>query len=191
MHAKKKTNPLLLVVVLLLIVVIILLLVMLLKKPSVNAETSVTATGAETAQTTNGTAQRIGYAENVTVASDPTSLQAAVDAMYAQSQEAIGLEYKNDAYSDNGTDFTCYIANSAANRYDMYIDIYTDAEYTDEIYLSQLLRPGTAFDHLTTNRALEPGNHQVYVAFTQIEEIDGVQGIHGQTVITMNFHVSK
>ena len=132
---------------------------------------------------------RIGYEENLTVVEDPNALQEAVDRAIERSREGVGLEYKNDAYSSNGTDFVCYIANAAQNQYDMFIAIYGDEGFTDELFLSKLMRPGQAFDHITLNHPLDPGAHTVYVAFTQVEEQDGEQVIHAQVLITMNFTV--
>lgn len=133
-------------------------------------------------------APKIGYAEGVTVVEDPNALQKAVDEMYEKAaQPGIGLEYKNDAFSSDGTNFECYIANAASNQYDMYIQIFADDALTDELYLSQLLRPGTAFDKLELNHSLENGDNRVYVAFTQIEE--DLETIHAQTMVTMDFHV--
>ena len=135
-------------------------------------------------------APRIGYAEGV-VATESDSLQKAVDDMYEKAKNpGIALEYKNDAVSSDGVNFDCYIANSAANQYDMYIDIYADEALTDEIFLSELLRPGTAFDQIRINKRLSAGEHVVYVAFTQVEEVNGEQALHAQVMVTMNFHVS-
>jgi hypothetical protein len=109
--------------------------------------------------------------------------------MNASVGEVMALEYRNDAYSDDRRTFQCYIANSQSNEYDMFIAIYADAEYNDLLYLSELLRPGSAFEQVTLERALPPGDHEVYVAFTQVEETDGEQAIRGQNRVTMNFHV--
>jgi len=132
---------------------------------------------------------RIGYQEGLTVVEDPNALQSAVDEMIEKSREAVGLEYKNEAYSSDGTNFVCYIANAERNEYDMFIAIYGDENFTDELFLSGLMRPGQAFDHLTLNHPLETGSHTVYVAFTQVEEVDGEQAIHAQVLVTMNFTV--
>ena len=132
---------------------------------------------------------KIGYAEGVTVVEDPDALQKAVDEMYAKAAEGgVGLEYKNDAFSTDGTNFECYIANAASNKYDMYIQIFADDALTDELYLSQLLRPGTAFDKLELEHSLDAGDHRVYVAFTQVEE--DLSTIHAQVMVTMDFHVN-
>jgi phenylpyruvate tautomerase PptA (4-oxalocrotonate tautomerase family) len=139
---------------------------------------------------TRNAAPRILYAtEGVTVVEDPDALSRMVSDMYADLGNVMALEYKNDAYSENGREFECYIANAMSNEYDMFIVIYADAEYREELFLSQLLRPGTAFERLELERTLEKGDHTVYVAFTQVEEEDGEQVIHGQSKVTMTFHV--
>lgn len=137
----------------------------------------------------DGETPKIGYAEGVTVVEDPDALQKAVDEMYKKAEEgSIALEYKNDASSEDGETFSCYIANSLSNSYDMYIQIFADAELTDELFLSGLLRSGTAFDTITLNHALNPGANLVYVAFTQVEE--DLETIHAQVFVTMNFNVT-
>jgi len=134
---------------------------------------------------------RVGYAtEGVTVVDDPNALQKAVDEMYEKSQrQGMTLSYTNDAYSTDGVTFDCYLANHPDNDYDMFVAIYADEEYTDELYLSQLLRPGTAFNEIKLERALTPGDHTVHAAYTLVEEADGQQSIHDQQLVTMVFHV--
>lgn len=135
-------------------------------------------------------APKIGYAEGV-VATDADELQKAVDELAKRSDEpGIALEYQNEATSTDGVNFDCYIANSAQNEHDMYIDVYADDRLTDEIFLSELLRPGTAFEHIKLNKALDKGSHTVYVAFTQVGDVDGEQTILGQVMVTMDFTVS-
>ena len=132
---------------------------------------------------------RIGYQEGTTVVEDPDALQKAVDEMAEKAKDTIGLEYKNDAFSADGIDYECYIANAERNQYDMFIDIYSDAELTDEIFLSGLIPPGRALDHIHLNHALEPGANTVYVAFTQVEEAEDDLAIHAQVIVTMVFNV--
>lgn len=135
-------------------------------------------------------APRVAYAtEGVTVVEDPDELSRRVSEMYADAGNMMALEYKNDAYSEDGREFECYIANSVSNEYDMFIAIYADAGYSDELFLSQLLRPGSAFGRVELERTLEQGDHTVYVAFTQVKEEDGQQAICGQSRVTMTFHV--
>jgi archaellum component FlaG (FlaF/FlaG flagellin family) len=138
-----------------------------------------------------GSGFRVEYAaDSVGVVEDPDEFQKAInEAAENAEKSAIALEYKNDAFSDDGVNFACYIANSLSNRYDMFIAIYGNAELTDELFLSKLIRPGQTFEQVTLNRALEKGEHQVFVVFTQVDEVDGEQTICGQRAVTMNFFV--
>lgn len=121
----------------------------------------------------------VPYAQGVVLLDD--------DGIYDELQpNAIALEFKNDAYSKDGKTFACYLGNSALNEHDMYVAIYADAELTDELYVSGLVRPGSGFEELTLNKALDKGDHRVYVAFTQMED---PKTIHAQTIYTMDFHV--
>jgi hypothetical protein len=141
---------------------------------------------------TEGNKLIVGYAEGVTAVEDPDAFAKVLDKVYEESQEpGIALEYKSVAYSTNGTDFSCYLANAADNQYDMFIAIYADDALTDEVFLSGLLRPGTAFDHITLSHALPLGQTHCTVAFTQIEVVDGEQTIHDQALIGVEFYVTK
>jgi hypothetical protein len=104
----------------------------------------------------------------------------------------ISLLYKDNAYSTDGSTFSCYIVNSANNAYDMYLTIFADSAMTDELFLSQLVPPGSGFEEITLEHPLEKGDHTVYVALTQVvtDEETGEQTIHGQVVHTMDFHVT-
>ena len=135
----------------------------------------------------------IGYASEATVMLDENSLQAAMDeAMENARNGRIGLRYQNDAYSDDGINFDCTIANSASNMYDMFLTIFTDPELSDQIFLSGLVPPGSGFEHITLERALDPGDYPVYVVLTQVTtDENGEQVIQNQVTHTMDFHVSE
>lgn len=135
----------------------------------------------------------IGYAADATVMLDEASLQAAMDAaMENAANSSVALKYQDNAYSEDGVNFECYIANSERNIYDMFLTIYADPELQNQIYLSELVRPGSGFEKLTLDRALEKGDHTVYVAVTQVDTAeDGTQSIKNQVVHTMEFHVSE
>jgi hypothetical protein len=185
----KKNSWILPVVFLVLLAVIAALLAMLLLQRGGGQNDATPTADVQT----NDSGFKIGYAsEGVTVVDDPEALQRAIDEAYEKSQEpGISLNYRNDAVSTNGIDFDCYIGNSPNNAYDMFINIYADAELTDELFLSELLRPGQAFEKITLKHPLDPGVHRVYVAFTQVKVEDGEQKIHKQVILTMDFHVSE
>lgn len=139
----------------------------------------------------DGDTPRVGYAAEAHVMLTQDELQAAMDAAMARDNE-VALLYKNNAYSKNGTDFECYIVNSAANKYDMFLTIYADTEMTDQVFLSGLVPPGSGFENITLDHALEPGDHEVVVAVTQVDnDEDGKQVIKNQVMHTMDFHVQQ
>jgi hypothetical protein len=123
---------------------------------------------------------------------DPEALQRAYEEAKQKAQDnTFGLKYQNDAYSTDGKTFSCRIGNSTQNADDIFIAIYADKECTDELFVSQLLRPGMAFDTVELNRTFEPGDYTFYVPHTKIRMIDGVQTIVAQVVITIDFHVTS
>lgn len=129
---------------------------------------------------------KLGYAEGTTVVKDSNALQEALDAM---TTENMMLEYEPDAFSVDGENFSCYLANAVENQYDMYFDMYTDSGFGEEIYLSGLLRPGTALDKFKLKRRFVAGDHKVVLAITTVE--DDHQTVHGQTVVVYNLHVNS
>jgi len=147
----------------------------------------------ESASIDDGDTPRVGYAADAKVMLDQDALQASMDRAMANAKNGnVALLYKNNAYSDNGTDFTCYIVNSVANKYDMFLTIYADAALTDQIFLSGLVPPGSGFEQITLDRALEPGNHTVNVVLTQVDtDENGAQVITNQVAHTMEFHVDQ
>lgn len=177
---KASSKRVIVLLILLLLCVITALVVLLLRKPK------------EVLVEAPQTGQRIGYDEG-TVQLDPEGLQNAIDEMYEKTKEGrIALEYKNDAISSDGKTFACYINNSARNTSDMYIGIYADAKYEDQLFLSGLIKPGTGFDTVTLDRELEPGKHRVFVVYTKVKENeDGEQVMSGQTAVTMDFTVRE
>lgn len=137
---------------------------------------------------------KIGYASEAKVMLDQNSLQAAMDEAMANARDGyVGLNYKNDAYSEDGTNFECVIINSSSNIYDMFLTIYADMEMTDQIFLSELVPPGSGFENITLSHPLEEGDHTVCVALTQVDtdEETGEQVIKNQIMHTMDFHVRK
>lgn len=136
---------------------------------------------------------RIGYATDATVVLDQESLQAAMDeALKNAADQNVALWYRNNAYSDDGVNFDCFVGNSAGNMYDAFLTIYADAEMTDQVFLSGLVPPGSGFEKISLDRALDPGVNTVYVAVTLVDTAeDGTQVIKTQVVHTMDFNVSE
>lgn len=133
----------------------------------------------------------IGYATNASVFLDQDALQAAMDEAMRNST-SIGLWYKNNAFSTDGVNFDCFIGNSASNLYDIFLTIFADGEMKDQIFLSQLIRPGTGFEQIKLSHPLDRGSHTVYVVVTTVDvDENGQQVIRGQVSHTMDFHVTE
>lgn len=125
---------------------------------------------------------RIPYAEGVVVMED-TDIEPA-------EYGWIDLKYNYQAFSNDGVNFSCLLANAASNQYDLYFDLYADAELKDEIFLSGLLQPGTALEKVTLDHALPEGTTTVYVVFNQVDTGEGgAQTIVNQTIVTVDFVV--
>ncbi len=141
----------------------------------------------------DGGTPQAGYAADATVMLDQNALQMAMDEAMEKAKDGnVSLLYKNNAFSENGTDFTCYIVNSTANKYDMFLTIYADPEMTDQIFLSGLVPPGSGFEEITLDHALDTGDHTVTVVVTQVAAGEnGEQVIKNQVAHTMEFHVTK
>lgn len=136
---------------------------------------------------------RVGYAADAKVMLDQNSLQAAADEAQRNARDGnVALQYRNDAFSKDGKTFSCRIINSASNLYDMFVTIYADQALTDQVFLSGLVPPGSGFEEVTLDHELEPGDHTVYIAITQVvAEEDGTQTIKNQVMHTMEFHVEQ
>lgn len=123
----------------------------------------------------------IGYAVNI-VTDDPETLQQMVDEMRNEPREGIALEYKNLMVSEDGVNFSCYIGNSADNTYDLFITIYKDDALTQELYRSQLLRPGSRFEKIAFKEKMEPGRYTGYLVQTQVNNEDAAEGEYIQKI---------
>ncbi len=177
---KKRLSPLTLV----LIIIIVLLL-------AVAAFLAVSKFGGKEPETENlgdASTPLIGYEEGVTVVDDQDALQKAVDEAYAKAAEGgVPVEFQNGATSTDGESFECYIANPTVSKYDIYIQIFSDVELSDQLYLSKLIPPGSAKRELKLDKKLEPGTHRVYVVYTQVEEDHATA--RQQATVTMDFTV--
>lgn len=134
----------------------------------------------------------MGYSVEATVSDDPEALQKWYDEQMERAKgPTLTTEYQEYASSTNGIDFTCYLANSPLNELDGFYAIYGDMAFEDELFKSDLLRPGTALRKITLNHALNPGEHEVYVTFSQVMEQDGVLDIYQKRTFTVTFTVTQ
>lgn len=177
----KRTNPTKLIIAAAAVIILLLaaIVAILLTRPSLTT-------------IEDGGVPKLGYSTEATVMLDEDSLQAAVDEAIENAKNGmVALQYQNDAYSTDGTTFSCLIANAPSNLYDMFLTIYADDALTDQIFLSQLVPPGSGFEEITLDHALEAGDHTVYVAVTQVDtDENGAQVIKNQVMHTIEFHVA-
>ena len=71
----------------------------------------------------------------------------------------------------------------------MYLGIYTDASYKEELFLTQLMKPGSGIKNFKSKKKLEPGQHNVVLVFTLVKEDH--KTIHTQTVVTYVLNVEE
>lgn len=157
-----------------LIVIVIILLVLLLAAAGVVIV--ILANGESGTPSTTFTSENgIGYELNATVL---TSGEIAFS-----QPEGVAIKFNTAAKSTDGYNFTCKIGNSLANTLDMYVDIYWDASYEDELYLSGLMRPGEGITTFKSNREIPKGTHEVVLVPTLME--DDHKTIHAQSAVAL------
>jgi len=168
------------IVVVLLVAVIAVLVVVLLKK---NNEANVQ----QISENSGNSSMALEYETNA-VATDPETLQSLYDEMLEEAKEGtMALEMQTEASSENGTDFTCYIANAINNKYDMFVVIYDD-ETQEEIYRSGLIPLGSRIEAFTSSKKFEPGTYVATIVYNQVEEDHAT--IHAQVNIGLNLNVN-
>ncbi len=143
---------------------------------------------AESSSSSGGGIPALRYAEGTTVIDDEDSLQDAVDEAVDKASQNMVVSYQGEAFSEDGENFSCYIANSDANPLDMYIGIYQGEDMSEQLFLSGLMRPGEAFEEIKLDKKLEKGSHDCYLTMTQVE--DDHATVHGQVVLGITLTVS-
>ena len=137
-------------------------------KPVDNSDKPVV--GYETSSDKNNDVPVLDY-DNSAVALDEEDLEKQFQELQDKVNEGqVSLEFQNAAFSENGTDFTCYLANSSSNTEDMFFNIYTDGTFTEQIYLSGLLSPGSVITSFKSDVKFKPGNYEVIVLFTTVSD---------------------
>lgn len=128
------------------------------------------------------------YDANV-ILEDPETLQNMVDKMLEKASEGqMALEMQVSAYSQDGNEFTCYLANSVENSYDMYLILYLE-ETQEEICRTGLIPIGGRLENFTTVKKLEPGSHTCTLTFVQVEE--DKETIHAQVNVGLELIVNE
>jgi hypothetical protein len=108
--------------------------------------------------------------DNAAVAIDEDSLLRALQDMADKVQDGqINLQMRTTARSNDGVNFSCKLANSPENRYDLFLTLYLD-ETGEEIYKSGLIPLGMEISNFQTNRKIEKGNHEATLVYTQVND---------------------
>ncbi|MDL2302127.1 hypothetical protein LJC58_07220 [Lachnospiraceae bacterium OttesenSCG-928-D06] len=168
------------VVVILLVVIILLVMVF----AGVMLYLFMNKTEEQPETTSNGIA-----VESNLILDDPKTLQDAVDDMYKKAEEGyMTLEMKVDAYSTDGQNFTCFLANADGNSYDMYMVLYLD-DTQEEIYRSGMIPIGARIETFTTNKKIEPGTYMCTLVYNQLEE-DG-ETLHAKVNVGLTLNITN
>lgn len=142
--------------------------------------------GGSSEEPTTSASRELTYEGGVVTSGN--GLQDAVDEMYSKAAEGYAsLEYQNDIISTDGEHFTCYIANSLQNRYDMFVTIYADEDLKNEVYLSGLIPIGSAMNQFTSEKKLEKGEYSGTLVMTQVESDNAT--MHAQVSYTVTIKV--
>ncbi len=102
--------------------------------------------------------------------------------------ERIPLHFSTTATSSDGENFKCVLGNPDGAKYDIYFDIYADPEFTERIYLSGLVAPGTQLEGFESSKTFPEGTHDVVLVITQVE--DDHKTLHLQTSVYLTLSVS-
>lgn len=171
------------VIIALLIVIIAILAVVVLKKDT-----------SEEKEILNKEAVGQGYPaltyQEGVIATEPKTLQDAVDELHEKVTDGqMGIEMQVTATSTDGKNFSCYLANADENQYDMYMAIYADESFEDELLLTGLIPVGSRIESFQTNRKLPVGEYECYLVYTQVE--DDHATIHSQVIVTITLVVKE
>lgn len=171
---RKRNGIIIAVIVMLMAVIIVVLGIMLLR--SSGRETT------EDGERTGGMA----YEANV-ITDDAEALQDAVNRLIEKAKEGqMSLEMQTIASSEDGIHFTCHLANSVKNNYDMFMVLYLD-DTQQEIYRTGLIPIGARIEEFSLQEALEPGTYEATIVYNQVEE--DRETIHAQVNVGLTLNV--
>lgn len=137
----------------------------------------------------SGKAPELRYEPGV-IGLDQNSVQQAYDAAFEKTQDGyITVDFKTECISEDGVNFRCKIGNAPENTADMYITIYLDSSYSEQLYLSGLIRPGDAIESFTSEKKLDPGRYEAILVLTQVE--DDHATMKAQTSVILNLTVEN
>jgi hypothetical protein len=191
---KKDSKSKVIIIVLIAILVVILIagtiIVVLLLQNNNNGEAGMNPIDTSSAAVTSsgGDNPLILDYDNSAVALNADELAKQYNDLQKKVDEGtVSLEFQNIAFSENGTDFTCHLANSDMNTEDMFFNIYKDGTFSEQIYLSGLLSPGQVIESFTSEIKFDPGEYEVVVLFTTVA--DDHKTMTSQTPVVIDLKV--
>lgn len=116
--------------------------------------------------------------------------QRVYDEMQERAKEGmVGVHYSNNARSEDGKHFTCFIENPIRNGYDMYLNIYKDETMEEQLLLTGLIPAGSGIEEFDSEITLEPGEYKSVLVMTLVE--DDHSTLHAQTKVFLNLYVGN
>lgn len=82
----------------------------------------------------------------------------------------IPLHFAAGATSSDGENFACTLGNPHGAAHDIYFDIYADRDFTEEIYLSGLVAPGTQIESFKSGKKFPYGATDVFLVITTVDD---------------------
>lgn len=101
----------------------------------------------------------------------------------------IPMVFSPTATSTDGENFSCEIGNPPGAKYYMYLDMYSDATLSEEVYLSGLLDAGQGITSFKTSKVFPKGETDIVLVFTTVRE--DRQTIVAQTMVALTLKVDE
>jgi len=111
------------------------------------------------------------------------------EAQRKANEGSVGVSYVPSAVSEDGVHFTCDIDNPVSNARDMYLNIYTDTTYEEQILLTGLIPPGSGIREFESEIPLDPGTYETVLVMTLVE--DDHSTLHSQTQVVYRLTVKQ
>lgn len=128
----------------------------------------------------------IGYETNVGMVKPNEDL---AEKLKEGTEDRIPLHFSTNAISSDGENFKCVLGNPDGARYDIYFDLYADADCTEQLYLSGLIAPGTQLEGFVSKQKIPEGTHDAVLVVTQVE--DDHKTLHLQTMVVLTLNVTQ
>ncbi len=101
----------------------------------------------------------------------------------------VAVNYAISAASEDGRHFKCKIKNPVRNSYDMYLNIYKDNTFEEQILLTGLIPPGSGIEEFESEIQLDPGEYESVLVMTLVE--DDHTTLHAQSSVVLRLYVGQ